>query len=87
MKNATTLIPRTRAFRLARRAELVKEHQPYLWEAPRYFPRADWYHCKLRKFRAQQNGRKRCLRKALYLKLGYEYKQVFSSQVFSPEDI
>ena len=75
MKNITILVEGTRASRLAHRAEFVKEHQPMLFEAPRYFLRADWYHRKLRRLRAQQNGRGRNKRKALYLKRRYEYKQ------------
>lgn len=89
MKNVTILVDGTRASRLAHRAEFVKEHQPMLFEAPRYFLCADWYHRKLREFRAQQNGRKRNKRKALYVKLAYEYKQYQANRrnVFSPEDI
>ena len=52
MKNTVNLVPGTRAYRLAGRAEFVKEHQPLLWDAPRYFPRNDWFHLKLRRFRA-----------------------------------
>lgn len=38
MRNVTILVEGTRAFRLTHRAEFVKEHQPMLFEAPRYFP-------------------------------------------------
>ena len=89
MGNTTILVAGTRAARLAHRAEFVKEHQPMLFEAPRYFLRADWYHRKLRELRAKQNKRKRNLRKALYLKLSYEYKQYQANRhnAFLPEDI
>ena len=39
MRNVTILVEGTRAFRFTHRAEFVKEHQPMLFEAPRYFPR------------------------------------------------
>ena len=88
MKNTVNLVPGTRAYRLACRAEFVKEHQPLLWDAPQHFSRDDWFHLKLCRFRATQNKRRRVHYKALHAKLSHDYTQyMLKRHSINPADI
>lgn len=58
------------------RANFVKEHQPSIWEAPKFFYTSSWYSRKLKQFRKTQNNRQRAMAKANILMNSYYEKLV-----------
>lgn len=56
------------------RANFVKEHQPSIWEAPKFFYTPNWHSRKLKQFRKTQNGRRRAKVKADILMGSYYEK-------------
>lgn len=55
-------------------ANFVKEHQPSMWEAPKFFYTSSWYSRKLKQFRKTQNNRQRTKAKANILMNSYYEK-------------